>query len=142
MIALDTNLLVYAHFANSPEHEAAARALEAARRSRRGWGVAFPAVAEFWRVTTHPSVAPTWDAPRAAAEFLTELWKAGAVCWLPLMGFERRLIEEAGRLGVRGARVCDLQIALISREAGADQVWTHDRGFLPLAGLAVMDPLA
>lgn len=47
MIALDTNLLIYAHQAGSRQHTSAVRALHKARASNAGWGFVLPAVAEF-----------------------------------------------------------------------------------------------
>jgi len=38
VIALDTNLLVYAHRTGTAEHHAAARALERASHAPGGWG--------------------------------------------------------------------------------------------------------
>jgi predicted nucleic acid-binding protein len=47
VIAVDTNLLVYAHRSSLPEHRRARRALEQASRDPRGWGIALASVAEF-----------------------------------------------------------------------------------------------
>ena len=44
MIALDTNLLVYAHRSATPEHKAAQAAIERAAATE-GWGFAVPVVA-------------------------------------------------------------------------------------------------
>lgn len=52
------------------------------------------------------------------------------------------MAELARRLGVRGARIFDLQIALIARDNGARELWTHDAGFVTVPGLRVWDPLA
>jgi predicted nucleic acid-binding protein len=74
-------------------------------------------------------------------QFLDALWAAGAVCWLPLPGFERRLTAVAAAQGVRGLRIFDCQIALMALECGATELWTHDHGFHALPGLPVRDPL-
>src|ERR1700690_1385205 len=39
VIAVDTNLLVYAHRAGCPEHDAARRAIEDAANDAGGWGI-------------------------------------------------------------------------------------------------------
>jgi len=44
-------------------------------------------------------------------------------------------------LGIHGARIFDLQIALIALENGATEIWTHDRNFLKIPGLKIHDPL-
>lgn len=54
LIAIDTNLLIYAHRTSLPEHGPAQRAIERSSRDPRGWGIALPSVSEFWNVITHP----------------------------------------------------------------------------------------
>jgi toxin-antitoxin system PIN domain toxin len=142
MIAVDTNLLVYAHRSGLPEHRAAKRALERARRDSRGWGIALPSVSEFWSVVTHPASRGRPSTPREARAFLDVLLtEGGAVLLTPRQGFADRLLELATALSVAGARVFDLQVALTAFESGATEIWTHDSRFLALPGLRVHDPL-
>jgi predicted nucleic acid-binding protein len=61
--------------------------------------------------------------------------------WEPGAGFADRLLRAAAERGVRGARIFDLQIALTAVEAGAREIWTHDRDFVSVPGLRVRDPL-
>lgn len=142
MIALDTNLLVYAHRSGVPEHRAAKGAIQRAAASPDGAGIAAPCLAEFWAVVTHPTAAGRPSTPAEAADFLQSLIATGRLAvWLPGPGFERRLAETARTLSVSGPRIFDLQIALIASEHGAKEVWTHDAGFLTVAGLRRLDPL-
>ena len=55
MIAVDTNLLVYAHRGGLPEHRAARAALEQVAASSSGWGIPQTCTAEFWSIVTHPA---------------------------------------------------------------------------------------
>ena len=48
----------------------------------------------------------------------------------------------ARRLHVRGVRIFDLQIALVAADAGATELWSHDRQFVSLPGLPVVNPPA
>ena len=57
MIALDTNLLVYAHRSAVAEHRSARQAIVRARTSSGGWGFSLPVVGEFWSVVTHLTAA-------------------------------------------------------------------------------------
>lgn len=142
MIALDTNLLVYAHRAAVPQHAAARAAIERAVRHPRGWGVPSPVLAEFWMVVTHPSASGRPSTPTEAAAFLDALWDGGRMLVLePRDGFATRLVGLAERLGLSGPRIFDLQIGLCALEAGATEVWSHDHGFVAPAGLKVVDPL-
>jgi len=142
MIAIDTNLLIYAHRAATSEHRASRRAIEKASQDSRGWGITLPSVSEFWSVVTHPQAAGGPSTARQAQRFLHELiTEGGAGLWMPREGFWTRLTDLAGRLRISGPRIFDLQIALTAVENGAVEIWTHDARFASLPGLPVHDPL-
>jgi predicted nucleic acid-binding protein len=141
MIALDTNLLIYAHRSSVPEHRAAIRAIEQAAAGANGWAVPFPCIAEFWAVVTHPASLGRPSTPRETERFLDNLVAAGAKILYPRTGAMARLSKLAVRLDVQGARIFDLQIGLICQEAGATEIWSHDRNFIAVPGLVVNYPL-
>jgi predicted nucleic acid-binding protein len=141
MIALDSNLLIYAHRAAVPEHGPAQRAIEQAARSKAGWAIPFPCIAEFWMVVTHPSSLGGASQPREARAFLAGLFTAGAKPLYARPGWVERLSETAVMQNVTGPRIFDLQIALTAFEGGATELWTHDRCFITLPGLSLRDPL-
>lgn len=141
MIAIDTNLLIYAHRSGVSEHRRARRAIETARDDSRGWGIAMPSIAEFWSVVTHPASPGGPSTSRQAHRFLGELVDAGAAVWIPRDGFWDRLLRIAIDLRISGVRIYDLQIALVAFENGASEVWTHDAAFSTVPGLTVHDPL-
>jgi uncharacterized protein len=142
MIAIDTNLLVYAHRERTPQHKRARKAIERAAASSRGWGMSAAALPEFWSVVTHPSSEGGPSTPAQAAAFVRALTDAGAVVWLPGPGFGERLLQTASGLAVSGPRIFDLQIALTAFEGGATELWTHDGAFITVPGLRLFDPLA
>ena len=142
MIAIDTNLLVYAHRERTPQHRLARKALELASAGSRGWGMAAAVLPEFWSVVTHPASEGRPSNPSQAAAFVRALTDAGAVIWLPGPGFGERLLQIACDLTVSGPRIFDLQIALAAFEGGATELWTHDAAFVTVPGLRVSDPLA
>lgn len=142
MIAIDTNLPIYAHRTATPEHRAAQGVLRRAADSEDGWGIAQPSVAEFWAVVTHPASAGRPSTPGEATAFLLALRDWGAQFWVPGPGFVERLLGVADGLNVRGVRIFDLNIALTAFESGAREMWTHDRDFLLVPGLRVRFPLA
>ena len=141
MIALDTNILVYAHRAGVPEHGAAKRSIEDVARRPGGWCIPFPCIGEFWAVVTHPASTGRPSRPREARQFLNNLVAAGAKILYPRNGAMERLVELAVRLDVQGPRIFDLQIGLICQDAGAREIRSHDRNFIAVPGLAVNDPL-
>jgi len=141
MIALDTNLLIYAHRSATPEHHAARAAIEAACDTPGGCGIALPSVAEFLGIVTHPASSGGPSPPTVAADFLAALWEGGIDVLGPGPSFAARLSRSAADLGVAGARIFDLQIALCALDGGATELWTHDRNFVKIPGLILKDPL-
>jgi toxin-antitoxin system PIN domain toxin len=142
MLVTDTNLLVYAHRRATAEHHAARSALEAASRHPGGWGIAIASVLEFWSVVTHPAASGRPSSAKEARAFLDALLDAGAQVLSPGPAVSTRILDAAGRLEVVGPRVFDLLIAVTALDHGATELWSHDRGFVTLPGLRVVDPLA
>ena len=142
MIALDTNLLIYAHREGSTEHSRARDAILAALDDPRGWGICLPSISEFWSIVTHPKIPGGPSSSSVVAHFFHYLITEGhGNIWTPGPGFGERLMRWATSLKVRGRRVFDLQIAVIAYEHGAREIWTHDQGFVSVPPVKVHDPL-
>lgn len=142
MIALDTNVLIYAHRAGAAEHPAACKALDKAMANPIGWGISIVCLAEFWSIVTHPACPVRPSTPQEASRFIEVLVKdGGATIWLPSVGFGERLLSMAADMKVSGPRIFDLQIALIAYENRARVIWTHDAHFQGVPGLRIEDPL-
>jgi uncharacterized protein len=141
MIAVDTNILVYAHRSRTPQHRVARRAIERAA-AQGAWGFALGSLTEFWAVATHPSSEGRPSTPSEAAAYLEALAVGGAHVWEPARGFGARLAQLAMDLDVAGPRMFDLQIALTAFENGATELWTADGRFVKLPGLRLVNPLA
>ena len=96
MIAIDSNLLIYAHPAAVPEHRRARRAIEKACGDPRGWGISLPSVSEFWSIVTHPAAGGRPSTAEEAAAFLQTLTEQGGMqTWTPGPGFAERLLQLA-----------------------------------------------
>lgn len=142
MIAVDTNVLVYAHRADSPFHDHARSALQRLTTSGRAWAIPWPCVHEFLAVVTHPRVyVPPTSAELAsrAVDDLTAL--AGVVLlgeaadhWTRL----RRLLEAPG---VVGPKVHDARVAAVCLGHGVEELWTADRDFSWFPELRTSNPL-
>jgi predicted nucleic acid-binding protein len=142
MIAIDTNLLIYAHRSATAEHRAARKAIEAALNTAGGCGITLPSIAEFYSVVTHPAASGRPSSARAAADFLASLRESGVEELAPGPAFAVKLVQMAADLGVVGARIFDLQIGLCALDGGATELWTHDGSFVKIPGLSVHDPIA
>jgi toxin-antitoxin system PIN domain toxin len=141
MIAIDTNLLIYAHRSGTKEHQAARAAIEKAASMRDGFAITLPSVTEFFSIVTHPSASGRPSSPEEAAGFLRALEQGGMTVLGPGPAFAGRLLQTAVDLGVSGPRVFDLQIALCALDGGATELWTHDRRFVKMPGLMIHDPI-
>jgi len=141
VIALDTNILIYAHHSRYPEHRRARAAIERAAQNERGWGFAFPCIAEFWAVATHPASAGRPSHPDEARAFLAGLLAAGARVFTPTPQTAEHVTDLAVSLDIRGHRIFDLQIAQVCVEAGVRELWSHDKNFVAVPGLPIRDPL-
>lgn len=142
MIAIDTNLLIYAHRSGTPEHQSARSAIETACGSAGGSAITLPSIAEFFSIVTHPASSGRPSSPEDAAAFLAALEAGGAVVLQPGPAFATRLVQTAADLAVTGPRIFDLQIGLCALDGGATELWTHDAQFVKIPGLIVRDPLA
>ncbi|CAN5713414.1 type II toxin-antitoxin system VapC family toxin [soil metagenome] len=137
LIAVDTNILVYAHREEFPQHPAALGALDGFVAGQAAWALPLFVAGEFLRVVTHPRLDPPTD-PRTAVAALESLFESpnlqvlfpGQRYWEILKGL---MID--GR--VRGNLVHDAQIAALCMEHGADIILTEDRDFRSFAGLTV-----
>ena len=56
MIAVDTNLLVYAHRKDSLWHTAARDAIVGLAEGRAAWAIPWPCIHEFLAIVTHPRI--------------------------------------------------------------------------------------
>ena len=70
MIAIDTNILVYARRVETPHHATARKLLHTLAEGGRPWVLPWPCVYEYLRVVTHPRV---FDPPTGIEAALTDL---------------------------------------------------------------------
>lgn len=106
MIAVDTNLLVYAHRSAVPEHRRARQALERAANHDAGWGISLPVLDEFWSIVTHPKAVGGPSTPTQAASFIRALAAQGEMrIWTPGVDFAEYFLEQAVKTSATGARI-------------------------------------
>ena len=142
MIAVDTNLLVYAHREDSPWHEAALARITALAEGKAPWAIPWPCVHEFLAIVTHPRIyAP--PTPLEVALDQVEAWleAPSLVLLAESEGYwpELRSALQAGR--VTGAQVHDARVAALCRLHGIQELWSADRDFGRFPELAVRNPL-
>lgn len=142
MIAVDTNLLVYAHRADATEHGAASGVLRGLAEGRARWALPWPCIHEFIAIVTHPRIfsPPT---PLAAALDQVDAWLESPVVTTltESTGYWGRLRDQLKAGRVAGARVHDARIAALCLHHGVRELWSADRDFGRFPQLSVRNPL-
>jgi hypothetical protein len=141
MIAVDTNILVYAHRRDTPHHQAAAAAIKRLAESSAPWAIPWPCVHEFLSVATNLRIFKPPSPPGIAIQQV-EIWMESPT--LRVLHEEAGYWEElrsaflTGKLA--GPQVHDARIHAICRANGVRELWSADRDFSRLRGLAIVNP--
>lgn len=144
MIAFDTNLLVYAHRAESPFHAVARSLVRAAAEGVDPWALPWPCLHEFLGIVTNPKIFKT-PTPVEAALAQVKLWlaspKAVTLAEAPEGYWDvfERLVKK-GR--IHGAKIHDARVAALAVFHRVDELLTADRDFSRFPELKTRNPLA
>lgn len=142
MIAVDTNLLVYAHRRDSQWHEPAIAAVRQLVEGRSPWAMLWPCAHEFLAVVTHPKIyAPPSSMTQAVDQI--EAWaESPSLVWLSEgEAHWETLRQTLVASKVRGPLVHDARVAAICLRHGVRELWTADRDFSRFPGLRTRNPL-
>ena len=142
MIAVDTNLLVYAHRRDHPFHSRAAEVVRSAADGPETWSIPWPCVHEFLAIVTHPRIFdPPTEVGAALAQVDAWLESPSVVVLSERFDHWRHLREllEAGKLV--GGRVHDARVAALCLAHGVSELWTADRDFSRFPRLRTRNPL-
>jgi len=142
VIAVDTNILVYAHRADSPFHEAALERIVSLAEGAVLWAIPWPCLHEFLAIVTHPRIyAPPTPLARALEQI--DAWVESPILrllaetethWPKL----RALLAQAR---IAGPQVHDARIVALCRQHGVRELWSADRDFGRFPELRVVNPL-
>ncbi len=142
MIAVDTNILVYAHREDSPWHDGARDRLAELAEGRAAWAIPWPCLHEFLAIVTHPRIYNP-PSPPEIAQAQVEAWleAPGLVLLAETPGYwpELRATLKASR--VAGPAVHDARVAALCRLHGVRELWTADRDFSRFQGPRTINPL-
>jgi hypothetical protein len=130
MIAVDTNILVYAYRDEFAQHSSARAAVRELAEGPSTWALPVFVLAEFLRVTTHRRILEPPADEREAVVFLDRLLESPRLRVLvPGEGYWPLLRAAVAEDGVRGTPVHDAAIVAVCREWGVTEILTEDRGF-------------
>lgn len=142
MIALDTNILVYAHRRDSPFHERASAAVRTLAESPAAWAIPWPCVHEFYSVVTHPRIYDPPSTPaQAAAQIEAWLSAPSLVLLHEVPGYWPVVADWLHRAKVSGPMVHDARVAALCQVHGVRELWSADRDFGRFTDLVVRNPL-
>ena len=142
MVAVDTNLLVYAHRADSPFHERADRVIADLAEGAATWAIPWPCLYEFYAIVTHPRI---YNPPTPPADALIQIgyWLESPT--LALLhegeGFWDTLHGLVADAALRGGAIHDARIAALCLRHGVDTLLSADRDFTRFPALSTRNPL-
>jgi toxin-antitoxin system PIN domain toxin len=129
VIAIDTNILVYAHREEYPLHAQAKAKIMALAEASAPWGVPVVCLGEFVRVTTHRKIHNPPSSLDQASAFLDRLSEVETFrILLPDVEYWTDLKAALALANARGNLAFDAQIAAICSSHGATLL-TADRDF-------------
>ncbi len=142
MIAVDTNLLVYAHREDSEFHTAATELVDSLRHQPTAWAIPWPCIHEFIGIATHPGIYKPASTLAEALGFVDALLASPQLHLLAESpGYFEKLRGIATTARLKGPRIHDARIAALCLHHGASELWSADRDFSAFPQLKVGNPL-
>ena len=143
MIAVDTNILVYAHRRESRFHDAAASVMRTLAEGDSAWAIPWPCCYEFLSVVTNRRIWGDAAATQGRAWQQFTEWAGSPSC--RMIGETSDFLVILGRFlhrpRVTGGVVHDVRIAAICVAHGVDELLTRDRHFSLFPELCLRDPV-
>ena len=142
MIAVDTNILVYAHRADSPWHRRASECIKTLAEGRSAWAIPWPCLHEFLAIVTHPRIyAPASRLDQAIDQ--VDAWLESPKLSVLGESHDHWNILKTQALAARivGPTVHDARIAALCLAHGARELLTADRDFNRFPDLITRNPL-
>lgn len=142
MIAVDTNVLVYAHREDSEFHKAAGESVESLRHQPAAWAIPWPCIHEFIGIVTHPGIYKPASTLAEALGFIDALFASPELHLLAESpGYFEKLRDIATTARLKGPRIHDARIAALCLHHGVSELWSADRDFSAFPQLKVRNPL-
>jgi toxin-antitoxin system PIN domain toxin len=142
VIAVDSNVLVYAHREDSPWHEAARNCVRQLAEGRAPWTIPWPCIHEFLAIVTHSRIyVPPTPIPVAVDQVDAWLESPSLVVLAEADGYWERLRTIIRTGLVSGPLVHDARVAGLCQQHGVTELWTADRDFGRFPELRTRNPL-
>ena len=142
MIAVDTNILVYAHRRDSEWHEPAASCIRELAESPGSWALPWPCLHEFLAIVTHERIySPATTASRALEQVNAWLESPGLVLLSETAGYWQVFTHVVERSKIAGPRIHDARIAALCLHHGVRELLSADRDLSRFGELKIRNPL-
>jgi toxin-antitoxin system PIN domain toxin len=142
LIAVDTNILVYAHRRDSPWHERAAECVRELAEGTVTWAVPWPCIQEFLAVVTHERIySPPSPLGKAIEQVQAWLESPSLVLLAEAEGYFAILARLLVAAKVSGPRVHDARIAALCIHSNVRELLSADRDFSCFGTLKTRNPL-
>lgn len=143
MIAVDANVLVYAHRADSSFHGSADRAVRDLAQGPESWALPWPCLHEFFSVVTNPRLFREPSPPEVALNQIAYWLESPTVRLLSESPTHLVMLTDLARsANVVGSQIHDAKIAAICLSHGVRELLTMDRDFSRYPSLTTRSLLA
>jgi hypothetical protein len=142
VIAVDTNLLVYAHRTDSEFHSESKVLVESLSGGSEAWAIPWPCAHEFLAIVTNPRIFKIPTPLAAALATIRNLHDdSGATFLAEGEDYLDRLESVATAARVQAGAIHDARVAAICLFHGVRELWSADRDFSRFATVRVRNPL-
>jgi len=142
LIAVDTNILVYAHRRDSQWHERAADCVRELAEGASTWAIPWPCIHEFLAIVTHERIySPPSPLGKAVEQVQAWLESPSLVMLAEGTGYLATLTRLLVAAQVRGPRVHDARIAALCIYSNVRELLSADRDFGRFGSLKTRNPL-
>jgi toxin-antitoxin system PIN domain toxin len=142
VIAVDTNILVHAHRADSAWFAAAKAAIANLAAGPGAWAIPWPCLHEFTAIVTHSRIFKTPTPLKNACDQVDAWLESPSLVLLsegPVYWSAMKQVLLSGQ--VAGPKVHDARIAALCQSGGVSTLLTADRDFSRFPSLATRNPL-
>lgn len=142
MIAVDTNILVYAHRKDAPFHSPASTCLVTLAEGRQSWTIPWPCIYEFIGIVTHSKI---FKPPSTLLEAVKQIesWLESPTLSLLTEGGSSWDVLKATLLSgkIVGPKIHDAKIFAVCKQNEVRTLWSCDRDFSRFSGIKIENPL-
>ncbi len=142
MIAVDTNILVYAHRKDSEFHKQANAKVRELAEGSVSWEISWPCIHEFYSIVSHPKIfKPPTSSNKAPTQIDSWLELPTTHLLMETQNYWKTLRRTIVTSKIISPQIHDARISAIFLEHGVDCLWSTDRFFCRFSELKVENPL-